>query len=133
MPNIANITIKKADGTTDITYNAAVPSAGDKSPAVWTADTVTGVQGLRPRLELKTQNNGSGTLRQVHVSFKYPVTYADPVTGVDTYLASVEFAGTLFAAKKLTTTQWDEAFQQLGNLLSSTLVRNSVQVGYAPT
>lgn len=132
MSTIGNITVKKADGTTDVTYVAAVPSAGDKSPAVWTQDAASGVQAMRPRFEMKTQNNGSNTLRQAHFALKFPVGYTDPVTGVDTRLASIEFAGSLFCAKQLTTTQWAEAFAQLGNLLCSTLIRDSVTTGFAP-
>jgi transcriptional regulator of met regulon len=35
MPAMANITVKKADDTTDVIYVAISPSAGDKVPAIW--------------------------------------------------------------------------------------------------
>jgi len=40
MPTMGNIVVKKADGTTDITYSSVVPSAGDTSPAIWQSQTV---------------------------------------------------------------------------------------------
>jgi hypothetical protein len=39
MPTMASITVKKADGTTDIVYDALAASGGDNSPAAWRQDT----------------------------------------------------------------------------------------------
>lgn len=133
MPSMANITVKKADGTTDVTYTAATPSAGDKSPAIWTSNTVSGIAGFRPRLEFQTQNNGPGTIRQARIHFNFPVTYTDSTTSLEKALKSVGFDGTVYLPFELTTDQWKEAFAQLGNLLASTLIRQSVETGYAPT
>lgn len=133
MPSMADITVKKADGTTNVTYVAATPSAGDKSPAVWTLNAASGIQGFRPRLELQTQYNGPQTLRQARVRFSYPVTYTDTTTGLAKQLANVGFDGVVYLPVEMTTTDWNEAFAQLGNLMSSTLVRSSVQEGFAPT
>lgn len=133
MPSMADITVKKADGTTNVTYVAATPSAGDKSPAIWTLNAQSGVQGFRPRLELQTQNNGPGTIRQGRVKYSYPVTYTDANTSLSKLLASVGFEGVVYLPKDVTTTEWNEAFAQLGNLLASTLIRSSIQEGFAPT
>lgn len=134
MASIADITVKKADGTTNVTYVAATPSAGDKSPAVWTQNAFSGVQGLRPRFEMSTENNGSNTLRQVRFRFFYPSLYTDANTGLSKLNRSIEFNnGVLFLPKDITTTEWTEAWAQLGNLLVSTAVRDSIATGYAPT
>jgi hypothetical protein len=50
MPALADITVKMADGTTNITYTGIVPSAGDKTPAVWRSNSVGGSIGQRPEL-----------------------------------------------------------------------------------
>lgn len=133
MPNMANITVKMANGTTDVTYNASTPSAGDKSPAIWTQNAYSGVQGFRPRFELQTQNNGAGTIRQMRVKFSYPVLYTDATTSLQKVLKSVGFDGVVYLPKEMTTNDWKEAFAQLGNLLSSTLVRSAAEEGYSPT
>lgn len=133
MASIANITVKKADGTTDVVYNASVPSAGDKSPAVWTQNAASGTQALRPRFSMQTQSNAAQTIRQVKFALKFPVSYTDSGTGVEKQLAFASFDGTFFAPMSLTTTQWKEAFAQLGNLLCASAIRDSVETGYAPT
>lgn len=133
MPSMADITVKKADGTTNVTYVAATPSAGDKSPAIWTQNAYSGIQGFRPRLEMQTQFNGPGTIRQARVKYNYPITYTDASTSLQKLLASVGFEGVVYLPKDIPTDSWNEAFAQLGNLLSSTLVRGSVQEGFAPT
>lgn len=133
MPSMANITVKKADGTTDVVYVASTPSAGDKLPAIWTQDAFSGIQGFRPRFELATQNNGDNTIRQARSKFYYPITYTDSTTGLLKLNKSVGFDGIVYLPKELTTDQWKEAWAQLGNLLVSSLVRSSIESGYSPT
>lgn len=133
MPTMADIVVKKADGTTNVTYVASVPSAGDKSPAVWFQNAFSGVQGFRPRFDMSTQNNGQGTTRQARFTYAYPSLYTDSTTSLTKLLGKIAFDGVCHLPKDLTTTEWNEAWAQLGNLLCSTLVRSSVQEGYAPT
>lgn len=133
MASIADITVKKADGTTNVTYVAATPSAGDKSPAIWTQNAASGIQGFRPRFELQTQFNGTGDKRQVRFRFSYPVTYTEPVSGLPRLLKSVDGDGVIYMPRELSTTDWKEAFAQLGNLLSSTAARDTAETGFAPT
>lgn len=132
MAAIANITVKKADGTTDVVYNAAAGSAGDKLPAVWTQDLYSGVQAHRPRFEMTTSDNGQKTMRRVQFKYRYPILVTDPVTGVESVTGFVGFEGSVFNPKGLTTTQWKEAFAQLGNLLCSVQVRAANETGFAP-
>lgn len=133
MPAMANITVKKADNVTDVIYVAATPSAGDKVPAIWTQNAYSGIQGNRPRLELVAMPNAAGTQRRVEFKYSYPVTYTDSTTSLVKKLASVDIKGSVFLNAELSTTEWNEAFAQLGNLLVSSLVRSSVQEGFAPT
>jgi len=133
MANMASITVKKADGTTDVVYIAAVPSAGDKSPAIWTQNAFSGVQSNRPRFELLTQFNGQRAIRQVKLKYDFPSVYTEANTGLQKLNGSVGFNGVLYLPVQLTTTEWKEAFAQLGNLLCATLIRQSVEEGFAPT
>lgn len=132
MPNMADIVVKKADNVTNVTYVAQSGSAGDKSPAIWTQNAFSGIAGFRPKLEILTQDNGQKTIRQLKVNFTFPSTYTDTNTGLVKANGSVGFDGVVFLPKGLTTTEWNEAFAQLGNLLASTLVREVAQTGYAP-
>lgn len=133
MPTMADITVKKADGTTNVVFVAAVPSAGDKTPAVWTQDAASGIQSHRPRFEMTCQNNGQNTIRQARTKFSYPIVFTDTTTSQEVLLKSLGFDGIFYMPFELTTTQWNEGWAQLGNLLCSTLVRSAIQVGFAPT
>lgn len=132
MPQIADITVKNAAGT-DVIYVAATPSAGDTLPARWTQNALTSVQGFRPKLELTSRSNGNGDVRRIDFDFSYPFTYTDPSTSLPRLLATTRFTGSVANARVLTVDQWNEAFVQLGNLLVSTLIRNTVKDGFAPT
>lgn len=131
MPNMANITVKNAAGT-DVVYVASTPSAGDKSPARWTQNAASGVQGFRPTFTLLSQDNGAGDVRRLEGVLTFPVTYTDTATSLQRMLASVKVNAVVFLPKSLTTDQWNEAFVQAGNLLASALIRSAVQEGYAP-
>lgn len=133
MPNMANITVKKADGTTDVVYVAQAPSAGDSTPARWTQDAASGLVGLRPAFQVQSQFNGNKDVRRVSFSFTFPAKYTDSTTGLDKSLGVVSFSGQVQLPTVIDTTTWNEAFSQLGNLLVSSLIRSSVQTGYSPT
>lgn len=135
MPSMASITVKKADGTTDIVYDAIAGSGGDSSPAVWRQDTgaAAGLPvGLRPTFTVQTTWNGPKTARQLR--FKYALPYAVQDTTTTLYSAKdrivAEGIVTLPVACPATTLN---EVNQLLNLLGSTLIKSTAQVGYAPT
>lgn len=130
MPAMANITVKDA-ANADVVYNAAAPSAGDKTPAVWRANNLNGRIGWRPLFQLLTRDNSARTGRHFTATFKFPIT--DTVGGVETLLGTMPFTvdGTL--PTNVDATRVNDAFIQLGNLLASTLVRAAAAEGYAPT
>lgn len=133
MSSMANITVKKADGTTNVVYVAASPSSGDKTPAVWTQNAYSGVAGFRPRFEILSQDNSGGSMRQIRWKFIYPVTYVDSTTGLTKLLKYVESNGSIYLPKELATTDWKEAAAQLGNLLASAAIVTVSEEGFAPT
>lgn len=130
MANMANITIKKADGTTDITYHAQVASAGDQSPALWRANAVSPVPGFRPTFTLRTRDNGPRTARSFNSAFRLPVVVA--INGVDTVVATIPIDVTGTLPTKVDASHVKEAIYQSGNLIVSALVRQSLEEGYAP-
>lgn len=133
MPSMANITVKKEDGTTDITYTAMSPSAGDKVPAIWNATSVSGVQGSQPTLSMVTAANTQNTYRHANFKYAYPHYYTDPDSGQEVLIATVTADAHVSCPLSIPQNVWDEAFTQFGNLLSAALIRDSVLVARAPT
>lgn len=130
MANMANITVKKADGTTDIVYVAKQAAAGDSSPARWAADSVSTIPGHRPTFQLRTRDNGPKTARAFESAFRFPVVVL--VSGVPTVVGTipVNTSGTLPQGIELTYIQ--EAVAQSANLVASSLYKQSLVEGYAP-
>lgn len=130
MPQIANITVKKADGTTDITYVADVPSAGDRSPASWTVKNAV-ARALRINLSFLSQWNGQRSGRRCTVVAKYPV--IRDINGVQTVVATIPVELTTLIPQLVLDAEATEAVAQFGNLIKSPLISDSLIAGYAPT
>lgn len=132
MPTMANITIKKKDGTTDVVWSASQPSAGDKTPAKWRSNTVHSVLGFRPVFQMACADNADGSGRRITVDGAYPLIATE--NGVEVRKGIVPFKATMLIPQFFTDpAQLDEAIYQFGNLLVSSLVRQSIQEGFAPT
>lgn len=132
MPQIANITIKKNDGTTDVVYTAAVASAGEKSPAIWRNQTVGTAAGHQPEVRLTSRYNGPKTARRIDGSAVYP----GLVTGTDgktTISDRVVFNVSAVIPLGMNTVDVNEAVSQVLNLFADTLMKDSFKSGFAPT
>ena len=130
MPKIANITVKKADGTTDIIYVADTPSAGDRSPATWTVKNAV-ARALRISLSFLSQWNGQRSGRRCTVVAKYPIIRV--ISGVDTVVATIPVELTALIPQLVLDAEASEAIIQFGNLVKSPLISDSLIAGYAPT
>lgn len=132
MPNLANITVKKNDGTTDITWSGIAASAGDKSPAVWRSLTVGAAPAFQPTMKMVSQNNGPSTARRVNVDLTYPYTTvgADGKTNV---AEKVVMTTSIVLPNGMPTSDSNEAVAQSMNLLASALVKACMQAGFAAT
>lgn len=132
MPQMANITVKKNDGVTDVVYTAVVPSAGDKSPAVWRNNTVGTAASHRPEFRTISRDNGTSSARRVDFSAVYPYT----VTGADGRIVVADkfsLSGSALVPKGMPDTDIGEAVSQTLNLAASALIKQAVKDGYAPT
>jgi hypothetical protein len=132
MPQISNLVVKKNDGTTDVTYTAVVPSAGDKTPALWRNQSVGSAAAHQPALSLMSRNNGTGTARRLDGSLVYPTTS----TGTDGKVtvsdkAIISISGVI--PQGMPTADVNEAVAQAMNLFATALVKDSFKTGYAPT
>jgi hypothetical protein len=136
VPSIANITVKKNDGTTDIVWTGVQPSSGDGTAAVWQSLTVGSTIDTRPELRLSAKD-GKGpngiTTRKVRATIGYPQVYTETTTSLQKTafrsLMTVEWS----LPKGMTTTDTNEAVAQAANLLASTLIKQCVQAGYSAT
>lgn len=131
MPQMANITVKNA-ANEDVVYNGIVSSAGDRSPARWTAISASSIAGHRPTLSVLTRDNGNKNGRVMEVSFRFPIV----TTGTDgrpqlTAIVPFQVHGTLPTNVDATLVQ--DAFVQCMALLNSDLFKEMAANGYAPT
>lgn len=133
MPSMANITIKKADNTTDVVFVASSPSAGDSVPAIWRQNSASNIIGHRPRLSLLIRDNAAKTGRVFQGSVTFPHTFTDSGSGKVSLVATtpIRFEGTLPSG--VSVVELKEAIYQAGNLFVSSLVRTALEEQYAPT
>lgn len=135
MPAVAAIVVKKADETTNITYDALTGAAGDGSAAVWRQDTgaVAGMPvGHRASLEMKTVNSGTKSARRALFVYKYPYSTQNTVTSKYEAADLVEVSMNATMPKAIPASVLSEAVRQAMNLFQSTLIKQSLEAGYAP-
>lgn len=136
MPNMASITVKKNDGSTDIIFDALSASGSDGTPAVWRQDTGAAAAlpvGLRSLFKLWTMWNGPKTARQMKFNLIFPYAVQDSTTTLYSAKDRVVFDGIITIPQAIPATNINEAVAQGLNLLASSLVKSSGQAGYAPT
>jgi hypothetical protein len=136
MPAMASITVKKADGTTDIVFDALAASGGDNSPSAWRQDTgaAAGLPvGLRSSFTLTSKWNGPKTARQLSFQLAFPYATQDSTTTLYSAKDRVVFTGNITMPQAIPASNLNEAAAQGLNLLAATLIKSAVQAGYAPT
>lgn len=136
MPSMASITVKKADGTTDIVFDAISASGGENSPAVWRQDTgnTAGLPvGLRAQFKLSGKWNGPKTARQLSYEAVFPYAVLSNDTGLYSARDRVVATGVITMPQGIPSTQLNEAAYQILNLLAASLTKSAVSAGYAPT
>lgn len=132
MPSMANIAVLNNAGG-NVTYTAAAPSAGDKSPAVWRQNAASEVVGLRPSFAVMTRDNAKRNGRILEGQYRFPIFTTDTTTGQKVLLATVPLSVTGTLPTNVDAVQVKDAFVQFGNLLVSALMRSVVEDMYAPT
>lgn len=132
MPTMADISVKKADETTSITYSQVVASAGDRSPSVWKCTSVGSAPAHNPSLTGVSRWNEKKTARRLEFTYAYPqtATAADGSIGVINIIP-IDMAAVI--PQGVPQTIIDEAVAQAMNLFASTLVKASCKSGYTPT
>jgi hypothetical protein len=133
---MASITVKKADGTTDITYDQLAGAGGDNIPAVWRQDTgaAAGLPvGLRSSFKLASKWNGPKTARQLTFEFSMPYAVQDSTTTLYSARDRVQISLNMLVPQAIPNSEITEAVYQALNLCAATLIKQSAASGYAPT
>jgi hypothetical protein len=133
MPSIADIVVLKNDGTTNVTYVAKAPSAGDSVPAVWRNESAGTAPAHFPEFRLVTRDVKKGLSRAARMTYVYPMTALNSTTNVTAVVERCRISADWEFPKGMTQATMDEAISQLANLLVSALVKSSLKAGYAPT
>ncbi len=137
MPSMANLTVKKADTTTDIVYDAIVSAGGDGVHAVWRQDTGADAGlpvGLRPTFKVSTKWNGPKTARVVNVEYVYPYATDDTTTSRFTSNDRVVVTSNgMTFPQGVPAAVLSEAAHQFANLMATSLMKSVMATGYAPT
>lgn len=136
MANIASITIKKFDGTTDIVYDGIVGFGGPNDPALWRQDTGAAAAlpiGMRATLTLGGKWNGPRTARQVPFTFAYPYATQNSTTTLYSADNKALFQGIATLPVAIPMNVLNEAGYQFGNLMAAALIKSSLASGFPPT
>lgn len=133
MPNMALITVKDTDGTTDRVFASLNGAGADGSPAVWRWEDTTKLPGERVRLEVSSRWNANRTARKVQYFFDYPIVRPTAVTGVNEVIGHIQNrSGDWIYPQVANDTQVVQAAKLMTNLLNSSLVQSVFVTGYAP-
>lgn len=133
MTAAADITIKKADGTTDIVWTLIAASGGDKSPAVWRSNTATGTPGQKPEIRVSASGNSGFTGRKISVELTFPQVYTDTNTSLTQVRTRANVKVEAFVPSDMDATTAGEYGAQFGHLMAHTLLVGSFSSGFAPT
>jgi len=133
MATIANATVKKYDGTTDVVYTAVKGAAGDRDTALWRNEAFNAIQGNRPVFAITSRSSGNGKQRIVEPRLMMPELVTDSTTGI-TSVRMKDVASAAFTINTdLTDSTHQECVAQFLNLCSSAAVRATIISGYSPT
>lgn len=132
MPNMADIAVLKADGSTSVTYTAITPAGADQ-PAVWRNKAVGSAMSHNPELRLHSRDGNGGKSRVMRGTYVYPSIATNTTTGVTSVVQKAGGAVDLTMPKDMTAADIAEFSAQFANLLDAALIQSSIKDGFAPT
>lgn len=132
MPTLADITVKKADGSTDIIYKGVLSSSGDSAPAMFRCDAASTQNSGKPTLLVSSKFNGPKTGRRVLLDYEYPQTSTDSTTGLISVANRIPIHIEALIPLAVPDTIVAEAVHQATGLLASVLIRETLKSGFAP-
>lgn len=118
MPALANLTVKKNDGTTDVVYTGTSPGSGD-SPAVHYGPALGATAATRPELRTTAKRHADGSGYTVKGTFMYPFHVLNSTTGVTSVVKRAMAKAEFTSSTEIPTATNDEAVSQSVNLFAS--------------
>jgi hypothetical protein len=129
MTIIANLTVKKNDGTTDIVWTALNGQGGPNLPAAFASQTVGTALAHQPTLTFVAKDSGDGETRRANLQVLYPNLETDS-SGITRVNRKGQVDISFAMPKIMTSTQWNEVVSQTINLL--TALKVDLKAGTAP-
>lgn len=131
MPNMAAMTIKKNDGTTDQIWTNVQAAGGDKSPAIWRNQSVGSAPSFMPEMRLTARPNGDNTVRRLEgtIDWKQSAVGSD---GITRKVNVALFKFDIVAPQGMPSADLNEFASQSTNLLANALIKQSIKDGFAP-
>lgn len=133
MASLADIVVKKNDGTTDITYSGICPSSGDGVPAIWKSKSVGTAQAHQPEFRLSSRDASKGQKRNLRGTYVYPQIATNSTTGITSVVDKATADVNWNIPKGMAAADVNEFASQFANLVYATLIKTSVKDGYTPT
>lgn len=130
MPQMADMTVKKADGTTDIVYTALGGSSGDNNPAIWEVTASSTYAAYRNKLQATSRNNTGKNARNIELYLEVPETIL--VNGETKLVGKVPVKISVVKPLNVSDATVKEAVYQAGNLAITALMRSMFTSGYSP-
>lgn len=132
MPNVANVTVKKNDGTTDQVYTAIRGSQGPSVPAVLRNTTPGSALAHKPEVWVSSRTLEGGKLQELKVTGRWPQIATNSTTGVTSVIQTARMKATFELPIDMAQTDRDEFASQFTNVLASALIKSSIKEGDAP-
>lgn len=124
-----NVTVKKTDGTTDVTFTGVQGATADE-PAVWHNTASSLIYSNRDALTFRSRNNGTKTARRIEIDAQFVVRRTENALEVNKGIIPLSF--TVPIPNWVTDAEANEAVDQFINLLASAHVRTHIKGRYAP-
>lgn len=131
MPQIADITVKKNDGTTNIVYTAVSPSSGDGTPAIWKSQTVGSAAAHQPEFRLSSRDASNGARRALRATYVYPMIATNTSTTLTTVVERASGDVNWVIPKGMAQADVNEFVSQMSNLIVASLIVACVKAGYS--
>jgi len=129
----STVTVKKADGTTDIVYTTITSASSDGSQWLLRAEAAGGPTGFRSTFSVSSKSNGLGTIRVVKFYGKMPHTYTDTNSGLVKTDGFADFSATFNVPASLPSSHLAELAAQFTELMATSYSKDAISTGYAPT
>lgn len=134
MPQMADVTVKLADGVSNFLLNALQPAGPDGTAAVWRREDATRTAEQRVTAQVSARWNDKRNARVVQCYVRSPVLEDTSVSTVKKIIGYAECRdGRFVVPSGMTQTAIDDFAAIATNFMASALVRSSIASGFAPS